>query len=90
MMRIDHIVNAIRGGHRSDQLEATTLLAKLLSITQVFATPMERRAVAEDIVAIFEVVVKSNLVSHLIRLLQEGADHPLLQVSHLISPVARR
>jgi Ca2+-binding EF-hand superfamily protein len=83
MMRIDHIVNAIRGGHRSDQLEATTLLAKLLSITQVFATPMERRAVAEDIVAIFEVVVKSNLVSHLIRLLQEGADHPLLQFQAL-------
>ena len=81
MIRIEHIVNAIRGGHRSDQLEAATLLSKLLSITQVFATPMERRAVAEDIVAIFVVVVKSNLVSHLVRLLQEGADHPLLQVS---------
>jgi hypothetical protein len=80
LQRIDRIIEALRSRNRQDELEACTLFAKLTSIVQVFSTPLERRAVSDDVVAIFEVIVKHNLSSLFVKYLQEANDHPLLQV----------
>jgi hypothetical protein len=50
------------------QLEAVICLSKLLSIVEVFRTPIERRSVADDIVRIFEYVVRGSFVPILVKL----------------------
>jgi hypothetical protein len=78
------------------QHEGVTYIARLLSIVEVFKTPHERRGVvtfsphitqtlkADDIVQIFEAIVKSPLVSVLLKL-AEGTNNPRLQVGSRIT-----
>jgi hypothetical protein len=84
LQRIDRVIEALRSRNRNNELEACTLFAKLFSIVQVFPTPLERRAVADDVVAIFEITIKQNLTPLFVRYLQEANDHPLLQVHNCI------
>eukprot|EP01122_Echinamoeba_exundans_P009822 TRINITY_DN3538_c0_g1_i1.p1 TRINITY_DN3538_c0_g1~~TRINITY_DN3538_c0_g1_i1.p1 ORF type:complete len:1064 (+),score=289.89 TRINITY_DN3538_c0_g1_i1:121-3312(+) len=77
MTNIARVIQVINGDHRFEQLDAVSHLAKMLSIVEVFGTPSERRAVADDIVALFEQLVRANMVKRLIQLMSDNSQHSL-------------
>lgn len=72
--------NALNSDNPLSQLEAMTNVVKLLSIVEVFATPQERRGVAEVIIKIFELFVQTGMTPRIIHILQTSdPQRPQLQ-----------
>lgn len=63
MSQIDSITKLFQSPFPVRHLEGLQTFAKLLSIVEVFASPIERRAIADDVVMIFEYIAKTGLVS---------------------------
>jgi len=82
MNNIQNVINALTDAFK--QLEALSCISKLLSIVDVFRSPTERRAVAEDIVRIFEVIVRGSLTPILLRF-ADSTLNPQIQLEALRS-----
>lgn len=78
MGNIGRAITVVNSDHRFEQMDAVSHLAKLLSIVEVFGTPSERRAVADDIVALFEQLVSAGIVKRLVLLMRDSSQ-PTLQ-----------
>jgi hypothetical protein len=77
LTNLQPLLNALGQDNRFDHMQATQNLAKMLSIVEVFSTPSERRAVAEDIVSLFEQLYRQNVMTRLVYLLRDNSQHAL-------------
>lgn len=55
-----------------DETKNAEVLGKMLSVVEIFSSPRERRLVADDIVILFEKIVRSNIVQFFARVLSLG------------------
>lgn len=77
--RFNEILKYINSTFPSQQLEALQALSKLLSIVEIFPTPIERRAIAEEVTLIFEYIAQYNLVPLLLKFALQS-NEPKIQV----------
>jgi hypothetical protein len=73
--------------------EAADIIVRILSIVEVFHSPQERRAVADDVVGVFKMVVDNQLVRPIMLLLSNttsgSMQYKLLRIVSLILPGPR-
>eukprot|EP01125_Pyxidicula_operculata_P010084 TRINITY_DN331_c1_g1_i2.p1 TRINITY_DN331_c1_g1~~TRINITY_DN331_c1_g1_i2.p1 ORF type:complete len:645 (+),score=128.51 TRINITY_DN331_c1_g1_i2:2-1936(+) len=79
---IPQAIEMIFGENPFNQIEGTKHMARLLSIVEVFATPIERRAVCDDILPVYDVMVKHNLPARFVKFIHQY-DKPPLQIEAL-------
>jgi len=77
MPNVPSYIAALNNANRFDQIESSDNLTKMLSIVEVFPSPSERRAVADDIVVLFEHLVRNNCVARMIYLLRDNSQQVL-------------
>jgi len=76
---IAQIVEAMRGSDQLNQQQAIVQFSKMLSIVEIFPTPLQRRGVADEVIALFEFIYQNAIHADWVRLLNTTTS-PSLQV----------